>query len=294
MPFIAYFAQTFFLGIVKIFYYKHKLQNWFSADNAKHQTLGFVPTMGALHDGHMSLVEAANKHCDLTIASIFVNPKQFDKPEDLLKYPRTEEQDCDILVRNGCNIAFIPNNDDLYGGNYKNIELDLGHLAHVYEGEKREGHFEGVIQVLYQLFDAIKPTDVFFGQKDYQQCMVVNKILDRYFPSIIMHTIPTHRDKEGLALSSRNKRLSEEGIVKARHFNKALHLAAKNMHEGTEKALKMASEYMLLHGLEVEYLDFANANDLTPSKNWEGIPQKIVAVSAVWLEGVRLIDNFVF
>lgn len=294
MPFIAYFAQTFFLGIVKKFYYKHKLQKWLNSKELNKQSLGFVPTMGALHEGHMSLIEAANNTCNLTIASIFVNPKQFDKEEDLLNYPRTEEQDSHFLEENECDMVYIPSKEDLYDDLYEHVNLNLQHLANVYEGEKREGHFEGVIQVLYQLFDIIKPTDVFFGQKDFQQCLVVKSILHKYFPGIKMHTVPTFRDSEGLALSSRNKRLSEVGIQKAQHFNKGLKQACDTFNEGTQTAINKAKIYLASFDMEVEYLDFANAENLQPCADWKEIPKNIVVVSAVWLEGIRLIDNMVF
>lgn len=279
---------------MKKIHYKKELRNWRNAVNLHSKSVGFVPTMGALHQGHLSLINHSVKTCNLTISSIFVNPKQFDKQEDLVKYPRTEEQDCNLLELAGCNVAYLPSTEDLYDADYINVSLDLGNLAHVYEGEKRKGHFEGVVQVLYQLFSAVQPTDVFFGQKDYQQCMVVKKLLDKHFKHITLHTVPTHRDDEGLALSSRNARLSETAIDQARHFNKGLILAAQEIRKGKAEALKKAISYISKHGMEVEYLDFADASDLTPCQYWQVSPQKIVVIAAVWLEGIRLIDNLVF
>jgi pantoate--beta-alanine ligase len=274
------------------FYYKHKLQAELNLQVSQGKTIGFVPTMGALHDGHLSLIKAASEHTDLTISSIFVNPKQFDKEEDLVKYPRQEDADCRKLEQFNCDMVYIPSTKDLYDENYSPVKLDLAHLADVYEGEKRVGHFDGVVQVLYQFFDTIKPNAVFFGQKDYQQCMVVKKIIDTYFPNITLHTCPTFRDEEGLALSSRNQRLSENGIVSARHLNKALSSSLTNFDpKAPQNALKQASDYLHNHGLNVEYIDFANADDLTPFHQWKETPAKIVVVAAAFVEGVRLIDN---
>lgn len=294
MPFIAYFAQTFFLGKLKIFYYKNQLKKWLNDLQSEKRSVGFIPTMGALHQGHLDLVHASTESTDLTIASVFVNPKQFDKKVDLKKYPRTEEKDIELLKNAGCHAVYLPTPEDLYDKEYKNVELDIAHLADIYEGEKRVGHFEGVIQVLYQFFDAIQPSHVFFGQKDYQQCMVVKRLIEDYFPKVVLETVATHRDDHGLALSSRNARLSSEGIKKARKFNQGLKLAASDWHLGKEHALQNATHFLEEHGLEVEYIDFANALDLTPSHMWQESPQEIVVVSAVWLEGVRLIDNYLF
>lgn len=280
---------------MKKIHYKKELRNWRNSSDQKLKSVGFVPTMGALHSGHLSLIHHANNVCDLTISSIFVNPKQFDKKEDLVKYPRTEEQDCALLEKAGCNITYLPTSEDLYDEHYKDVSLKLGILAKIYEGEKRVGHFEGVVQVLFQLFDAINPTDVFFGQKDYQQCMVVNKLIQQYFPGITLHKVPTVRDGYGLALSSRNKRLSNEGIEIARKFNIGLKKAATLFDaQSPAKALLMAKSFLENEGLIVEYLDFANASDLDPLENWKKSPPEIVVVSAVWLEGIRLIDNLVF
>jgi len=280
---------------MNIFHYKHKLKNWLQASANKSKTIAFVPTMGALHEGHLSLVNAANENADLTIASIFVNPKQFDKAEDLVKYPRQEDADNAKLEDSGCHAVYLPTPEDLYDAQYTKIKLDLGLLEYIYEGEKREGHFDGVVQVLYQLFDCIKPHHVCFGQKDYQQCMVVKRLLETYFPQIELHKVPTHRDQEGLALSSRNLRLSAEGIETARHFNKGLDEAIGQFDASMpEKALKEAKSYMKLAGIEVEYLDFADANNLNPCANWTQIPDEVVVVSACFVEGVRLIDNKVF
>lgn len=277
---------------MEIFHYKHKLLTFLKSQISEGKTIGFVPTMGALHEGHLSLINAAKENCDLTIASIFVNPKQFDKKEDLVKYPRQEKADNEKLASAGCNIVYLAQEYDLYDADYKHINLDLAHLENIYEGEKREGHFEGVVQVLYQLFDCIKPTDVFFGQKDFQQCMVVKKLNEAYFPNITLHTVPTYRDDQGLALSSRNALLSLESIQIAQKFNKGLNMALNGLKDkGKHLAIAEAIQYLEQSGLEVEYLDLANAENLTPCSLWEETPQNIVAIGAVWLEGVRLIDN---
>jgi pantoate--beta-alanine ligase len=271
------------------------MDKWLSEPFNQSKTIAFVPTMGALHDGHLSLIEAANEKANLTIASIFVNPKQFDNEEDLVKYPRQEAEDNHKLEQAGCDAVYLPSPEDLYDSNYSQVELDLEHLENIYEGEKREGHFEGVVQVLYQLFDCIQPNHVMFGQKDYQQCMVVKRLLETYFPDTQLHKVPTFRDSEGLALSSRNQRLSDKGIETAREFNKGLDIAIAQFNEENPlEALKAGKKHMQQMGIDVEYIDFADASNLNPCASWTNTPDEIVIVAACFVQGIRLIDNKVF
>jgi len=257
--------------------------------------VGFVPTMGALHPGHLALIKEAKKRVDIVVSSIFVNPKQFDKKEDLDKYPRQEEKDVELLKQAGCDIIYIPDEKDIYTSTHKNIPLDIHHLEKVYEGEKRKGHFDGVVQVLYQLFDIVKPNIVLFGQKDYQQCLVVKSILKTYFKQIEMVICPTIRNKEGLALSSRNQRLSQKGLNESSYLNKGLNLAI-TLYERfvPEQALAFAKTYMESNAIEIEYIDFADADTLKSFREWEEIPKNKIIVVAAYVEGVRLIDNMLF
>ena len=170
-----------------------------------------IPTMGALHQGHLSLIREAQKHGYRTIVSIFVNPLQFNNPADLEKYPRHLERDLSLLSGLDVDAVWTPSSATIYPENFAEIALDLGNLDQVFEGYHRPGHFNGVVQVLHRLFSLIKPEAVFFGQKDLQQCLVVERLLHNYFPQIQYFRIPTQRATSGLALSSRNERLSAKG-----------------------------------------------------------------------------------
>ena len=170
-----------------------------------------IPTMGALHQGHLSLIEAAQKNGYQTVVSIFVNPLQFNNATDLEKYPRHLENDLALLSGVGVDAVWTPNIDTIYPADFTEIALDLGILDQIFEGLHRPGHFNGVVQVLNQLFSVIQPQAVFFGQKDLQQCLVVEKLLAAYFPQIKYFRVATLRAESGLALSSRNERLTSKG-----------------------------------------------------------------------------------
>lgn len=239
--------------------------------------------MGALHDGHLALVEKAKALGKPVLVSVFVNPAQFNNIEDLDKYPRTITQDLALLKNSGADAVFIPVTTDLYSSGLAEVDLDLGGLENVFEGLHRPGHFKGVIKVLHRFFSLLSPSDVFFGQKDLQQCLVVEKLIARHFPSIRQHNIPTERDPiSGLALSSRNARLSSGGLAKAGSIHKALQMIAKT--GNTEGARTLLKE----QGIEIEYLETIALPDMVPATDTS---TKKAVVFAGYIEGVRLIDN---
>ncbi|NBP06112.1 MAG: 4-phosphopantoate--beta-alanine ligase, partial [Bacteroidetes bacterium] len=214
------YLQGYFSFSLRIFYYIQGVSQWTKRQN---DAFSFVPTMGALHAGHLALVENAKALDKPVLVSIFVNPAQFNNAEDLQKYPRTLTQDLLVLSQAGVDAVYLPVTEDLYPEGLAEVNLDLGVLDRVFEGQKRPGHFKGVVKVLHRLFSVLNPEDVFFGQKDLQQCLVVEKLIDKHFPRIHQHNIPTQRDPQtGLALSSRNTRLTENGLRAAANISLAL------------------------------------------------------------------------
>jgi pantoate--beta-alanine ligase len=256
--------------------------------------LGFVPTMGALHEGHIDLVKKSIEENDFTIVSVFVNPKQFNNTEDFEKYPNTVQNDILLLEKAGCDYLFLPAFDAIYPSSYKAISIDLGTIDSVFEGPLRPGHFDGVVQVVNILFGLIQPDIAYFGLKDYQQCMVIKALRDQRFLNIQLSLCKTVRAGNGLALSSRNKRLSVAGLEKAAFIFKALKTVNElKKHIEPEDAIKYGIHILSSHQLEVEYFALANADTLQPSRKWLRSGKNVV-LAAVWVEGVRLIDNLVF
>jgi pantoate--beta-alanine ligase len=254
------------------------------------KTIGFVPTMGALHLGHISLIEESKKHCDISICSIFVNPTQFNNASDLENYPRLIENDMKLLLENGCDVLFHPSVEQMYPNGLQKNEEDYGQVLKVFEGLHRPGHFDGVLTVVARLFDIVKPHKSFFGQKDYQQCIVVAELIKRKFPEIELHVCPILRENSGLAMSSRNLRLNDIEKSDALLINKALQyiqsgFGQKDLAILIEEAKQIINESKLL---SIEYLDVANAINLEPIKNSN---TKAIALAAVHCGPVRLIDN---
>jgi len=258
--------------------------------------IGFVPTMGALHAGHLSLVEAAKKQNKIVVCSIFVNPTQFNDPEDFKKYPITLEKDTLMFEGAGCDVLFIPLVEDIYPkGTTGLAHYDLGFLETVLEGKFRPGHFQGVCLVMERLLEIVLPNNLYLGQKDYQQCMVIKKLIDLIGlqDKTKVNICPTLREKDGLAMSSRNTRLHPADRIKAATISKALHYMKENLKTGDTKIIKDEAKEMLLQkGFLIDYIDIANADTLELVDNWNG-KQKVVALAAAFLNNVRLIDNMV-
>ena len=261
----------------------------------KHQ-IGFVPTMGALHAGHLSLVNEAKKQNKIVVCSIFVNPTQFNDPEDFKKYPITLEKDILMFEEAGCNVLFIPSVQDIYPNGVDHLKhYELGFLETVLEGKFRPGHFQGVCQVMHRLLEIVLPVDLYLGQKDYQQCMVIKKLIELIGLNdrIKVNICPTLREDDGLAMSSRNTRLLPDDREKAATISAALRYIKENLKAGDAKKIKDEAKEMLLQKeFRIDYIEIADADTLELVENWNG-KQKIVALAAAFLNGVRLIDNMV-
>ncbi len=254
---------------------------------------GFVPTMGALHQGHISLIKGSKPETGITVCSIFVNPTQFNDPADFEKYPVTLDKDIYMLEKAGCDVLFLPSVDEIYPAGYIKNQYDLGYLETILEGRYRPGHFQGVCMVVHRLLDMVKPGLLYLGQKDYQQCMVISRLLqltgmdDR----VSLRISPTVRENDGLAMSSRNMRLNKEERERAPVIFKALNHTRKNIAPGNLDKLKAAAIAMLAEkGLRPDYFEIADAGDLSLVNQWDG-RQKIVALVAAYNNEVRLIDN---
>lgn len=252
-------------------------------------TIGFVPTMGALHHGHLSLVEKAQEECDVVVVSIFVNPTQFNNAEDLEKYPRTLQKDVELLNTLGDIIVFAPTEKEVYPSDFKEINLDLGQLETVMEGAFRPGHFHGVINVVKRLFDIVQPQKAFFGWKDFQQVAVINFMVKSLNLPLEIIGCEIYRELSGLASSSRNQRLSEQqkedALVLIQSLRKAQELtASKSVQETIEIVLKDIEN----SPLKIEYFAIVNPETLQPIQDW--MPGARGCVAAYCGE-VRLIDN---
>lgn len=255
------------------------------------ETVGVVPTMGALHDGHLSLVKQAKQACDRVIVTIFVNPKQFNNPEDLLKYPRTEAEDALKLAPFDVDVIFVPETQDIYPEGYATTVTVSG-VTDVLEGAFRPGHFDGVATIVAKLFLMTGADKAFFGEKDYQQLMLVQRLARDLNIPIDVIGCPTVREPSGLAMSSRNMRLSVEQRSTAAKLFEVMRASAAQVTKGREKweALRgQACETLATHGFgEVEYFELCCAETLQPVYD-RSKPARLLA--AVWLDDVRLIDN---
>lgn len=271
-----------------------RLQEYLQQQAARGIISGFVPTMGALHQGHLSLISESRKHTGITVCSIFVNPTQFNDPKDFEKYPKTLEQDILLLETAGTDILFLPSVDEVYSGGLTNLEhYDLGYLETILEGKFRPGHFQGVCQVMYRLLKLVQPDLLFMGQKDYQQCMVVKRLLQIMGSKTVLIPAPTVRESSGLAMSSRNMRLSTDQRGTAVDISRALHYIKENLAEKSIATLKTAGAGLLEEaGFKVDYVEIANADTLEPVPEWDG-KTPLVALVAAFLGDIRLIDNMV-
>jgi len=256
--------------------------------------ISLVPTMGALHEGHLTLIRKAREAGGLVVCSIFVNPTQFNDPKDYQKYPKTIDKDVDLLEEAGADLLFLPEATDIYPNGTTNLETyDLGDLEKVFEGEFRPGHFQGVCQVMRRILETVKPDELFMGQKDYQQCMVIKRLIEIMGAPIHFVAVPTVRERDGLAMSSRNLRLDAEGRKNAVAISQSLNYIKKNIKPGDLSSIKTkARELLEEKDFKVDYVELADANNLKIVKSWDG-KQKLVALIAAFQGDVRLIDNLV-
>ncbi|MEN9922943.1 MAG: hypothetical protein RIS09_457 [Actinomycetota bacterium] len=253
--------------------------------------IGFVPTMGALHEGHLELVKRARADIRLSgtvIVSIFVNPRQFSDTNDFKTYPSTLDNDLALLESAGVDAVFIPSVDVMYPEDLELPKFELGKVADILEGEDRPGHFYGVAEAVYRLFDLINPDIAYFGEKDYQQLVIVKDLAEKYFENLEIRSVKTVRSNSGLALSSRNVRLSEDGLLLAGEIYKSMRDTKKSIESAVdvESSLKAAQLGFESKGISVEYVKAMNAS-LTDTFT-SGVGRLLVAVI---IEGVRLIDN---
>lgn len=261
-------------------------RDWHMAD----ESIGVVPTMGALHDGHLSLVAAAKKTCDRVIVTIFVNPKQFNNPDDLKNYPRTEEDDARKLERFEVDALWVPDGDQMYPDGFATT-VSVAGLTDVMDGAYRPGHFDGVATVVTKLFTQTAATDAFFGEKDFQQLLMVRHMAADLDLPITVHGCPTIRDIDGLALSSRNLLLSDRARTLAPRLFEELEGIAEGLNKGQAFAQlqKAAKDRLLKTGFtKIDYIDLRAQSDLTTVND---ISQPARLFAAAYLAGVRLIDN---
>lgn len=277
---------------MNIFRTKQALQTYLDSPRKAARRIALVPTMGALHEGHLSLIKEAQQIADIVVCSIFVNPTQFNDPTDLEKYPRPEENDLRLLQEMGCDVAFLPSVEEMYPQTEEPWHLDLGSLEQVWEGEKRPGHFQGVTQIVFKLFRLVEPDIACFGQKDFQQVMVIQRLIDLKNLPVSLHIVPTVRNAEGLALSSRNMRLSEAGKQKALALYRALNHIKRHFKDDDLNTLRQEA-LDILHQekeIDVEYLAICETRSLQEIDRIDPA-KKHVALLVAWVEGVRLIDN---
>ena len=255
-------------------------------------SIGFVPTMGALHSGHISLITKAKTENDLVLCSIFINPTQFNDAKDFEKYPVTIEQDICLLEKAGCSILFLPTIDEMYAKGINNlVHFDLGFIETILDGKYRPGHFQGVCQVVHRLLEIVLPDKLYLGQKDFQQCMVLNKMAATAYPSLQIIICPTQREPDGLAMSSRNLRLAPEDRLLAVNIFSTLQFIKNNIKPGDVNNLKQnAIAFLTVKGFKVDYVEICNADSLQLLNDWNG-KTGIVILIAAFLNGVRLIDN---
>ncbi len=268
------------------------------AQRQQGKRIGFVPTMGALHQGHISLIRISQQQTDFTVCSLFVNPTQFNDKKDLENYPRTEASDCEALAAVNCDLVYIPTVEEIYPPDLISPHFDFGELATVMEGKMRPGHFAGMAQVVHRLLDLVNPDALFMGQKDLQQFTIVKRMLQLMNSPIDLVCCPIVRENDGLAMSSRNVRLTTterslapiiySTLKSLKDPNYRLHFATPTAY--IEHATKALNE---TNGMSVEYVSIVDTTTLQACDNWTNSAEKACCI-AVRLGAIRLIDNVLF
>ncbi len=256
--------------------------------------IGFVPTMGALHRGHISLIDKGKKETDITVCSIYVNPVQFNNPEDFKKYPANIEADILLLEENDCDILFYPCEKEIYpDDSSKNKHFEIGYLESILEGKFRPGHFQGVCMVVERLLNIVEPTHLFLGQKDFQQSLVIKKLANFMNKNIQIIICPTVREPNGLAMSSRNLRLNnKEKDIASELYRSLLDINAE-LAPGNIKLLKTKARTRLEEiGFKIDYLEIATTEDLKITEDFKSRDDLVILIAA-FLDQVRLIDNLI-
>lgn len=268
------------------------LQHTLYADKAAGKTIGFVPTMGALHEGHLSLLRRAKEENDKVVCSIFVNPTQFNDPKDLAQYPRMPEADLQLLESVHCDYAFLPSTEEIYPNGYHLLDLDFGQLETVMEGQFRPGHFKGMATVVKRLFDITTPDQAYFGEKDFQQLAIIRNMAERLNIPVHIHGCATLREHDGLAMSSRNLLLTPAQRAAAPLIHKGLMMVREYIpHQSPDGIKALVTRYIQQSPhLHVQYFDIVHPDTLESLLVWNttGTAQGCIAVVT---EGPRLIDN---
>jgi pantoate--beta-alanine ligase len=257
--------------------------------------IGFVPTMGAIHKGHISLIEKAKSENKIVVSSIFVNPTQFNDQKDFINYPKTIENDILLLTKAGCDVLFLPSVETMYPLGIEILEhFELGYLDTILEGKHRPGHFQGVCNIVFRLLSIIKPQKLYLGKKDYQQCLVIKEMISLKNLQVSTIICETVREIDGLAMSSRNLRLSKDARIKSSNLYKMLQFCKDSLCQGEiECQLSFPIEQLKLYDFSFDYFEIVNTNSLKPITYWDG-KEPIMIIVAVFLDGIRLIDNLVF
>jgi pantoate--beta-alanine ligase len=278
---------------MKIFNKKLDLQQFLAPFYLEKKAVGLVPTMGALHEGHLSLIQKALSENDIVVVSIFVNPTQFNNAEDLEKYPRNLSGDIKTIERLSQEVViFAPEISEMYENTPKAISFDFGGLDKVMEGKFREGHFQGVATIVEKLFELVKPTRAYFGEKDYQQILIIKSMLEQRKLPVTLVPCPIIREESGLAMSSRNERLSPEGRKQAAFIYSVLQEAQKlfTTAEVAEVEAFVKEQFSQKKGFDLEYFTITKADTLEEVKEKKS-SESYRAFITVYVEGVRLIDN---
>jgi pantoate--beta-alanine ligase len=277
---------------MKIFKKRDQLKSFLEESKKNKKTIGFVPTMGALHRGHLFLIEQAKKKNDLTVASIFVNPTQFNNQEDLDNYPKTLEKDIELLESVSCDVLFVPTIAEIYHKNVVSNKFDFDGLEHEMEGKYRAGHFDGVGTIVKTLFEIVSPKNAYFGEKDFQQLQIIKKLVAKNQLPISIKGCAIYREKDGLAMSSRNARLSSEQRKVAPIIYKVLKKVKKKFLEETEGEISewVENQFKNHPFLQLEYFTIADEKSLKPI-NIKEFDKKYRAFIAVFAGNIRLIDN---
>lgn len=270
------------------------LQDYLNHQKSLGKSIGFAPTMGALHQGHLSLIQASNEENDLTVCSIFVNPTQFNEASDLEKYPRTAAKDIEMLTKAQNDVLFMPPVEEVYPpGLQTTLTLDFGQLTTVMEGRFRPGHFDGMAQVVKRLLDIVQPHHLYMGQKDYQQFTIVQNMIKQLHLEIKLTACPIIREEDGLAMSSRNVRLEKKLREKATILHQTLVQTKEKFGTVSVNTLKEeAMKALTIEHFRPEYFEIVDGYSL---QNVEDLAnhKKVVACTAVWIGDIRLIDNMI-
>jgi pantoate--beta-alanine ligase len=276
---------------MQIFTTRKALRDYLNSFENKHLSLGFVPTMGALHSGHLSLLEYSKKHCDLSVCSIFVNPRQFNDPEDLKRYPRTPAEDSALLKKHGCDVLFMPEVEEIYP-EPANETYDFGQIDKILEGAHRPGHFNGVAQVLSRFFNILQPDKAFFGEKDYQQMLVVKALVKQMGLKTEIVPCPIVRESDGLAMSSRNALLSEKERELAANIPLWMKMASERLNSSEISTVKqiILTATSQHPELKLDYFEVC-APETLEALSGQLNGREAIALIALYTGKIRLIDN---